>query len=108
MSTDVRDAWESALAELEHTLEVTRQVLAGESEGTTYDVPRWTPPTIKGSMPADLMPRAQALLERQQALISEIEPLQLGHRQKIALLDKVTGATGARRLERPVYVDVSV
>ena len=88
MSIDVRAAWESALDELERTLETTRRVLSGEVEGTTYDVPAWTPPTVKGSMPADLMPRAQELLDRQQDLIKEIHGANPNLRGAVAKFSK--------------------
>lgn len=105
MTDSWRDAWRGALDELELTLEQTERLLAGE----VLDGPvgGWTPPTLEGVMPAEYAVRARLLLGRQQALISETLTATVGVRQKIELLDKLTGSRRGAREERPVYVDLT-
>lgn len=99
------ETWKGALDELELTLEQTARLLAGEVPDAPIE--GWTPPTIEGAIPAEYAVRARLLLGRQQALISETLAATVGVRQKIELLDKLTGSRRGAREERPVYVDLT-
>jgi hypothetical protein len=101
-----REAWRSALDELELTLEHTERLLSGETVADE-EPPAWTPPAVSGPVPTEFAVRARLLLGRQQALISETLTARVGVRQKLELLDKLTGARRGARDEQPVYVDLT-
>ena len=107
MTFDSRTAWVTALDELERTLDATARLLSGETPTEALDMPEWSPPHIKGSLPADLVARAERLLGRQQAYIDEIASARLVTRQKMVLLDKLTGGYGPASTAVPVYVDIT-
>jgi hypothetical protein len=100
-----RDAWVSALDELELTLEQTERLLAGdlpeEAAGTA-----WTPPAIEGPLPADMLERARALLGRQRLLVARTQRAITGNRQQRGLVDRMAKA-GGRATPRPAYVDLT-
>ena len=106
MSDEWREAWCSALDELELTLELTERLLGGDVP-PELDIPGWSPPDTTGPMPTEYALRARELLSRQQALISETVSATVGIRQKIDLLDKLTGSRRGALDERPVYVDLT-
>lgn len=106
MPDDWREAWRSALDELELTLELTERLLGGELPGATA-IPSWTPPVIDGPMPEDYAFRARILLGRQQALITQTLSATVAARQRIDLLDKLTGVQKGARPEQAVYVDLT-
>ncbi len=71
------------------------------------EIAGWDPPPVRGPIPAQYVVRARALLERQQALINETVSATVGIRQKLELLDKLTGSRRGARDEHPVYVDLT-
>ena len=103
MHTTAYDAWSAALDELELTLAATEKVLLGEQG----ELPDWTPPAHLGPLPVELTTRAHRLLVRQRALISQTLSATVGVRQKVALLDKLTGISNARTSDVPAYVDLT-
>ncbi len=105
MQPEWRQAWVQALDELELTLAAAELLLVTGHEETR--VPAWTPPTVQGPLPADLVDRAGALLERQRRVIAETAAALTGTRRQLDLLDKLTGLSGARQAARPVYVDLT-
>lgn len=105
MSDSWREAWKGALDELELTLEQTERLLAGGVPDRPVE--SWSPPPVEGAIPAEYAVRARLLLGRQQALITETLAATVGVRQKIELLDKLTGSRRGAREERPVYVDLT-
>jgi hypothetical protein len=105
MSPTWRDEWRNALDELELTLEMTERLLSGDVPDE--DPPGWAPPTLSGPIPTEYAVRARMLLGRQQALISETVNATVGIRQKIELLDKLTGSRRGARDAHPVYVDLT-
>jgi hypothetical protein len=105
VSDSWREAWKGALDELELTLEQTERLLAGEVPDRPIE--SWSPPPVEGAIPAEYAVRARLLLGRQQALITETLAATVGVRQKIELLDKLTGSRRGAREERPVYVDLT-
>ena len=100
-----REAWKGALDELELTLEQTERLLAGEVPDRPVE--SWCPPPVEGAIPVEYAVRARLLLGRQQALIAETLTATVGVRQKIELLDKLTGSRRGAGEERPVYVDLT-
>lgn len=106
MTDTWREAWRSALDELELTVEMTERLLEGDVP-VGLVVPRWTPPSVRGPVPDEYAVRARTLLGRQQALIAETVVASVGVRQKIELLDKLTGAPAGGRAGQSVYVDVT-
>ena len=105
MQAEWHEAWVDALDDLELTLDAAGRLLTHGHEDAT--VPAWTPATMPGPLPSDLVDRAGALLERQRVLIAETAAALTGTRRQIDLLDKLTGLSGARSAARPVYVDLT-
>ena len=98
----VHSAWAAALDELEEALAATERVLLGEQD----ELPDWTPPAHVGPLPVELTTRAHRLLVRQRALISQTLSATIGVRQKVALLDKLSGISNARTANVSAYVDL--
>ena len=103
-----RSAWTAALDDLELTLDATERLLRGEPVGEQAPVVRWTPPSVAGPPPPDLLPRARMLLSRQQNVINATTTACAEARHQIALLARLNGAQRAGREHRPVYLDVTV
>ena len=101
------EAWESALDEMELTLDTAERMLRGDHPDIAVLAAPWTAPDVVGPMPRSLQRRARKLLRRQSALIRRTAELAASTRQQIALLDKVADA-GRRHHDRPAYVDVSI
>ncbi len=104
-TADWRGAWVEALDELELTLDAAERLLAAGHEEAK--VPAWTPPTIPGPLPTELVDRAGALLERQRTVIAATAAALTGTRRQLELHDKLSGLSGARQAARPVYVDLT-
>ena len=103
MEASWRAEWESALDELELTLEQTERLLAGGlAEGES--VAPWSPPQIDVPLPADLLARVQSLLSRQREMADRTARGMRETRQQMGLVDKMAQA-GGRQAARPVYVD---
>lgn len=98
----VRAIWEAELDRLELDVLRVERVLKGLSG---LPAEPWAPPSIPGQMPADLVARAQELLDRQeQATALLAAGLVAAHRQ-IAYGDRVSDAT-APAPAAPVYLDI--
>lgn len=103
-------AWSRALAEMEsvadHAEELLRAARSPES-AARLDVAvtePWRTPRGLGPLPADLAPRAAALVERQRDLVRRTAE-QLGeHRRNLRLAD----AMRTRPATVPVYLDAEV
>jgi hypothetical protein len=98
----VRAIWEAELDRLE--LEVLRveRLLKGLAALPTEP---WTPPTIPGQMPADLVGRAQALLDRQDQVTGQLGSALASAHKQIAYGDRVSDATSPAPAG-PVYLDL--
>lgn len=92
--------WEQLLDDLEAHLARAERAAAGRDDA----LPGWKPPTGVGPVPAALLPRVHALLERQQQLISLLPGLIERIRRHAAVADRVSHAD---RHRAPVYIDVS-
>jgi hypothetical protein len=96
-----RTEWESALDRLELDVQVAEQLLAAH----TAPVPQpWEPPSLRGPMPDDLLPRARLLHERQLAVTRDLALAATSTRRHVALTARLTGTAPA---EVPVYLDVT-
>ena len=95
-------AWESALDDLELTLEETEHLLQGGQP--PVDSAAWVPPVMPCPLPAEMVDRARELLGRQQELILRATQAAASARTNASYVDRVTdNRAGAR----PIYVDVS-
>ena len=95
-------AWESALDDLELTLEETEHLLQGGQP--PVDPAAWVPPVMPCPLPAEMVDRARELLGRQQDLILRTTQAAASARTNASYVDRVTdNRAGAR----PIYVDVS-
>ncbi len=99
-----RAAWSDALAELESDIERAEAVLAAVRGGGDTDAPLpgggWTPPRVPGPIPADLVERASALLERQRETARRLSLAMTASRRHLAVVDRLAGPA-----PRPMYVD---
>lgn len=99
------DHWGVALDELELTVTVAERLLAGVGE--VEELPAWNPPHGLGPIPAAHVRRAQRLLAAQRELISRAAAAKVGVRQKVELLDRLTGAGAGAQPRTPLYVDLT-
>lgn len=93
--------WEAALDELEFRLNRAEHLLQTMDP---EEILGWQAPAL-GTMPRYLMPRAQALLERQQSVIERLPGAIASTRAQLRLADRVGSATV--RTPPPVYLDVT-
>lgn len=105
MDESWRAAWESALDDLELTLEETEHLLRGEHP-PPQDGPAWTPPALPGPLPAELADRARELLARQQDVIARTAQAAHSARTSVKMVDRLTDHTTPSR-RTSLYVDVS-
>lgn len=95
-------AWESALDDLELTLEETEHLLQGGHPPATSTP--WTPPVMPCPLPAEMVDRARALLARQQDVTTRAAQAAVSARSSASYVGRVTENRAA---SRPVYLDVS-
>lgn len=94
-------AWEAALDELEaHLIRAEHLLQTMDPE----DVLNWQAPAL-GALPRYLVPRAQALLERQQRVIERLPGAISSTRAQLKLADRVGHATAPTA--PPVYLDIT-
>lgn len=96
-----RAEWEAALDRLAMDVELAEQLL---SSATAVLPEPWEPPTLRGPMPDDLLPRARLLHERQLAAAQKIALAAAASRRQAALAAKVTDTITP---DVPVYLDVN-
>lgn len=99
------DHWAAALDELELTVTVAERLLDGED--IDAELPVWNPPQGLGPIPPAHVRRAQGLLARQRRLISRAAAAKVGVRQKVEILDRLTGAGQGAQPRTPLYVDLT-
>ena len=108
MTTDQwRAAWAAALDELEADVEVVEAVL--EDDHRHRDLPAassWAPPTGLSPLPADLRPRADAILARQLAAARELSTALTANRRQAAFAAKVEA--GHQGKATPSYLDCAM
>ena len=105
MNESWRAAWESALDDLELTLEETEHLLQGEHHPVAERA-TWTPPVMPGPLPAELADRARELLARQQDLIARTTQAAMAVRTSTKMVDRLADhSTPTRRT--PIYVDLT-
>lgn len=93
--------WEAALDELEFQLNRAEHMLHTMD---AEEILGWQAPAL-GTMPRYLVPRAQALLERQQGVIERLPGTIHSTRAQLRLADRVGNATAPAAA--PVYLDVT-
>lgn len=105
-------AWEVELDRLESDVTATEELLTRLTGTTPTDetdpaatAPAWTAPTGLGTLPAELLPRAEALLVRQQQVTELLRTAQSATTRQRDFAARVTGATATRAT--PAYLDVN-
>jgi hypothetical protein len=98
----VRADWEAELDRLEQHVTRAERLLRGLA---APPVEPWAPPAIAGQMPADLVERAQDLLDRQDRVTEHLAGCVASAQRQIAFGDRVGVATG-RPPAGPVYLDL--
>lgn len=94
--------WESALDDLERQLASAERMIASADVDDQTD---WEPPGHLGPLPLPLLTRAQRLLERQQAVITQIPAVLVATRQQLQVGKRIGHAT--TRPAVPLYLDVT-
>ena len=98
---DWHTAWVGALDRLELDVERAEQMLrANDPE----PMPAWEPPVMQMSLPDDLLPRAQLILERQLAVAEDIARAVTTTQRHQALTARISANIPP---EVPVYLDVT-
>lgn len=102
------DAWSAALEVLElDVLEAERLLALGRAPadaGELMPVPgAWTPPRVRGALPADLRARAEAILARQLRVADDLVRAMGSNRRELQVARKMN--SGAVDRTRPVFVD---
>jgi hypothetical protein len=94
------DAWVAALDALELDVTTAESLLRERSVAAPSP---WTPPTLHGPLPQDLLPRARLLLDRQLTVSRQITGAMLsaGRHQKLA--GQLLQPAGP---PSPVYLDI--
>jgi hypothetical protein len=101
--TDWRAAWVQELDRLE--LDVQRaEAMLRSNEPDPEPLPEWEPPVMREPIPADLVPRARFVLERQLAVAHLITQRLSSTTQQRQLTDRIRGTASP---DVPVYLDVS-
>ncbi|MGO4256966.1 hypothetical protein [Marmoricola sp. RAF53] len=98
----LRAVWENEIDRLE--LEVLRieRLIRG-----LVSVPEepWRAPVLPGPMPADLVPRAAELVERQEQARAALVVALAGAQKQVAYAERVVDLT-RRRSTEPIYLDL--
>jgi hypothetical protein len=97
--------WVAALYALELDVEATAALL--EDDHRSRDIPAaepWRPPTGLGPLPADLRPRAEAIMARQLVLAEALTRTLTANRRQAALAARVQTNTGH---PTPAYLDTA-
>ena len=97
----VRAIWKTELDRLELDVVRAERLLQGLQ---AMPLEQWTPPPVPGPMPADLVARAQHLLDRQERASARLRDSLATAQQQVAYADHVSGTL--RRPATPVYLDV--
>ena len=98
------EEWATALDELELSIDDVRLLLSSPVSADKAPTP-WRQPDGLGPLPAELRPRAEAILARQTAAAQEIIATLVGNRRQAAFAARLeTGACAPG----PAYVDRAV
>lgn len=99
---DPATAWEDVLDVLEHQLDRAVSLLTSADLEALLD---WQAPTGLAPIPEHLVPRAQTLLRRQQAVVDRLPELIERTRRQLRVGDRIGQATV--RTPGPAYLDVT-
>jgi hypothetical protein len=103
MTADWRQAWATALGELELDVASTEALLADTQRERDLPISDpWTPPAGLGPLPLDLRPQADALLARQLAVGLAVVRALATTRRQAAVADRLESG---QDVPRPSYVD---
>ncbi|WP_146067412.1 hypothetical protein [Arthrobacter sp. SX1312] len=113
MTTAALTAWTTVLDALETALEAAADSVvdhagnpaAGDLMRQTAVLAGWIPPQVDGPIPAELLPRAQRISERQQAVLTRLTADAETLRRHRSAVGSVRAATVAQ--ESAVYLDVT-
>ncbi|WP_247827935.1 hypothetical protein [Arthrobacter antioxidans] len=104
--TAVLDALEAALdAAPDSAVDDAGDFAAGDLVRQTAVLAGWIPPQVDGPIPAELLPRAHSISERQQAVLGRLTADADTLRRHRSALGSVRAATA--RQESAVYLDVT-
>jgi hypothetical protein len=101
--TDWREAWTTALDDLEMDVATTEARLTDEHRMAELAAAEpWQPPQALGALPEELQPRADEILTRQISVAQEIARRMISTRQQQAVTARIE--TG-EHIKRPLYLD---
>ncbi len=107
MTADWRDAWTGALDALEMDVAATEAMLEGaHAAAETPRADPWRPPVGLGTLPLELRPRADGILQRQLAAAEELARRVTSNRQQSAMVSRMETGGGGERV--PSYVDCAM
>jgi hypothetical protein len=107
MADDWRNAWITALDELEADIDAVEQMI--KDEHRRRDLPTatpWEPPAGLGPLPLDLRPRADCILTRQLEVAQALSLAITANRKQTAFASRVEVGTPGKAI--PSYVDYAM
>ena len=99
-----RAEWEAELNRLELDVVRVERMLAGDSTSVPVTRP-WMPPVVREPLPHDLVPRARALLDRQDRAGTALRRALASAGKQLAYGSRVGDATTSGPAQ-PVYLDL--
>ena len=99
-----RAAWVEALDRLELDVDEAEVMLASSRPDLPDVLTEWVPPEVRGPLPADLVPRARLVLERQLAVAHLLTQRLAANTQQQRLTRAVRETSTP---DVPVYLDVT-
>ncbi|MEV6600687.1 hypothetical protein AB0M36_28120 [Actinoplanes sp. NPDC051346] len=107
MADDWRQAWISALDELEEDVEAVERMIADEHRNQELpSATPWEPPPGLGPLPLDLRPRADAILTRQLEAAKAAAMAITNNRRQNAFAARVEVGTPGKQV--PTYIDCAM
>lgn len=98
---DLVTEWTLVLDQLERDLRAVEAVLAGDDQAVARgDIGPWQVPRTSGPLPAELVPRAQEIADRQVATQTALVERMRSAREQRAVVRRLD-----RRTVRPAYLD---
>ncbi|MFC6288147.1 hypothetical protein ACFP3Q_13805 [Nocardioides sp. GCM10027113] len=101
------DAWVEILDRLERDVVAHERLLHTGNVFAPFEPEPWIPPAVNGALPDSLLPRAQAIHQRQTKVKTELAKAMAAVRAKHRMADRAGRSGVAQAPATATYVDVS-
>ncbi|MFI5493145.1 hypothetical protein [Actinoplanes sp. NPDC051859] len=107
MADDWRQAWISALDELEADVEAVERMIRDEHRSQELPMAKpWEPPPGLGPLPLELRPRADFILTRQLEAAKAAALAMTANRRQTAFASRVEAGAAGKQI--PTYIDCAM